>query len=75
MSANVEQEQKKVVFNEERCKGCSLCVISCPRNLLVLSERLNDQGYPVVEITDMERCNSCSICAKMCPDIAIEVWR
>jgi len=65
----------KISFREDRCKGCGLCVLSCPRNLLRISGRLNDQGYPVAEIIDLERCNSCGLCAEMCPDVVIEVWR
>ena len=68
-------KKRKVVFNEERCKGCGLCVMTCPRKLLVISERLNNQGYPVAELTDEEKCNSCALCAEMCPDVVIEVWK
>jgi 2-oxoglutarate ferredoxin oxidoreductase subunit delta len=49
--------------------------MNCPRHLIVLSDRLNDQGYPVAEITDMDKCNGCALCAQMCPDVVIEVWR
>jgi len=65
----------KISFREDRCKGCGLCVLSCPRKLIRVGDRLNNQGYPVAEITDMEKCNSCALCAEMCPDVVIEVWR
>lgn len=75
MSSQTAADQAKLVVNEERCKGCGLCVLACPRDLLIISDRLNEQGYPIAEITDMEQCTSCAMCSKMCPDVAIEVWR
>ena len=75
MAEPKRQTTAKVVFHEERCKGCGLCVMTCPRKILVVSERLNNQGYPVAELIDPERCNSCGLCAEMCPDVVIEVWK
>lgn len=68
-------QKAKLVFHEERCKGCGLCVLTCPRKLLVVSECLNNQGYPVAALTDPEKCNGCALCAEMCPDVVIEVWK
>ncbi|MBW2092220.1 MAG: ferredoxin family protein [Deltaproteobacteria bacterium] len=65
----------KVTFREDRCKGCGLCATACPRKLIVVSNRLNNQGYPVAELTNPEKCNGCALCAEMCPDVVIEVWR
>lgn len=75
MSVPAKQKQTKLVFLEERCKGCGLCVATCPRKLLVISERINNQGYHVTELIDPEKCNSCALCAEMCPDVVIEVWK
>jgi len=65
----------KVYFNEQNCKGCELCVASCPKKLLRLSERINNQGYHPAELTDEEKCTGCGLCAVMCPDVAIAVER
>lgn len=75
MSVPVEKLKAQLVFREERCKGCGLCVLTCPRKILAISDRLNNQGYPVAELTDPDRCNGCALCAEMCPDIVIEVWK
>ncbi len=65
----------KVVFREERCKGCGLCVLACPKKCIQVSEKLNQQGYPVASLRDDQGCNGCALCAEMCPDVVIEVWR
>ena len=66
----------KVTFNENLCKGCSLCVNACPKGILALSAtKLNIKGHHPAEITDPEKCIGCASCAKMCPDCVITVER
>ena len=51
----------KLTFNEERCKGCGLCVNACPKKLLTLSRtRLNQKGHTPVEMTRAEECGGCA---------------
>ena len=65
-----------VTFREERCKGCGLCVIVCPKKIIELdSSRINEMGYKPAAVKDMEACIGCAMCANMCPDAAIEVFR
>lgn len=65
----------KVIFLQERCKGCSFCVEFCPKKIIKMSEELNIQGYNFAMIpeSDMDKCTACSICALMCPEVLIEV--
>jgi len=65
----------KVVFNEERCKGCGLCVLACPKKELAISSKINNQGYRVACLKEESRCTGCALCAEMCPDVVIEVWK
>ncbi len=65
----------KIVIDEERCKGCQLCVHFCPPHVLALSSRLNSKGFYTVELLDEERCTSCAECALVCPDVVIAVYR
>ena len=65
----------EIRFREERCKGCGLCVIACPKGLLAVSEKINRSGYPVAEIADMKSCTGCVLCAEMCPDVVITVFK
>ena len=65
----------RVVIDEERCKGCKLCVSVCPKGILTISSRLNERGYRPAEVTDMNQCTGCSMCAIVCPDVCITVYR
>jgi len=59
----------------ERCKGCELCTTVCPKEIIVLSKKLNKKGYQFIEILDEEKCIGCGMCATICPDVVIEVWK
>ena len=63
-----------VRFNEDRCKGCQLCVTACPKKIVVMAkDRINSKGFHPAEVIEMDKCISCAFCAKMCPDVVIEV--
>jgi len=65
-----------VIIDEERCKGCGLCVYACPQHVLKLSEgRFNTKGYRPVEVGDPEACTGCATCAAICPDVVFTVYR
>ena len=64
-----------VVIDQERCKGCGLCIVFCPEDVLAYSEKYNQSGYNVVYMKEPECCIGCALCAETCPDIAIEVYR
>ncbi len=65
----------KVAIDEERCKGCELCVHFCPPGVLALSPHLNSRGFHPAALVDEARCTSCTACALVCPDVAIAVYR
>jgi len=63
-----------VVIDFERCKGCDICVVSCPEGNLELSSTLNQSGYHPVEFSCHGKkgdCTACGICYWVCPDFAI----
>ncbi len=65
-----------VVIDEQRCKGCNLCVAACPTSTLSLRESdVNDRGYHFAYMSNPDACIGCSSCALVCPDGCIEVYR
>ncbi|MCD6296127.1 MAG: 4Fe-4S binding protein [Deltaproteobacteria bacterium] len=64
-----------IKFRRERCKGCGLCVLACPKDLLTVSSKINRSGYPVAQIDNMKSCTGCALCAEMCPDVVITVFK
>jgi 2-oxoglutarate ferredoxin oxidoreductase subunit delta len=65
----------KIEINQERCKGCGLCTISCPKELIQIGKEINRQGYFYVCWDNNGKCTGCAICGEICPDIAISVWK
>lgn len=55
---------KKLIVDEEWCKGCGICVEFCPKSVL---EMKND----IVNIKNIEQCIQCGQCELRCPDYAI----
>ena len=63
-----------VTINEDKCKGCGLCVRACPKGIMVISKtKLNSKGYRTAGVTDMAACIACACCARTCPDTVIEI--
>ncbi len=64
----------KVYFDEERCKGCLLCVEYCPKHILYQDmDTLNKNGYNIIRVSEPDQCIGCAFCAMMCPDSVIKV--
>lgn len=64
-----------IVIDEDRCKGCGLCVEACPHDVIALAKKVNVHGYPFCEVLDMDRCVGCASCGIVCPDGCITVYR
>ncbi|WP_418892971.1 4Fe-4S dicluster domain-containing protein [Limibacterium fermenti] len=65
-----------VVVNIERCKGCDLCGVACPTDVLELQPReVNDRGYHYAYMKNPEDCIGCTNCALVCPDACLTVYR
>lgn len=61
------------IIDDDRCKGCGLCVSICPKNVLEISEKVNKKGYFPAYQARPEDCIYCAKCCVMCPDVAITI--
>jgi 2-oxoglutarate ferredoxin oxidoreductase subunit delta len=65
----------KVFINVEECKGCGLCLGSCPPRCLILAPELSAYGVHPASYTGKD-CTGCGICFYCCPEPgAISVYR
>ncbi|MDD4609554.1 MAG: 4Fe-4S binding protein [Bacteroidaceae bacterium] len=65
-----------IVVDTERCKGCNLCVVACPFDLLELTHtEVNTKGYHFSQQVIQDKCTGCTACAVVCPDGCISVFR
>lgn len=64
-----------VVIDTERCKGCEVCVVSCPCSVLGLAGEVNSKGYHFATMVNPDDCTGCASCAIICPDTCITVYR
>ncbi len=65
----------RVIMDRERCKGCGLCTVTCPHQVLILGAQISSSGYYTAEAAAPEKCTGCTLCAVMCPDVVITVER
>lgn len=69
------QASGRVDINIEECKGCGLCVASCPPKCLFLAPELSAYGVHPASYTGRD-CTGCGICFYCCPEPgAIVVYR
>ena len=69
------QPRGNVSIDPEECKGCGLCVESCPPECLVLAPELSKYGVHPAQYTG-QGCTGCGACFYCCPEPgAISVYR
>jgi len=64
-----------VAIDEGRCKGCDLCVVACPSDVLALGKEVNSKGYNYVQMVLPDECTGCANCGYVCPEGCITVYR
>ena len=65
----------KIDINTEECKGCGLCIESCPPKCLVFAKELSTYGVHPARYSGHD-CTGCGICFYCCPEPgAITVYR
>ena len=53
-------------LNQEKCMGCGMCLLVCPRAVLNLTKGK-------IEIANRDACMECGACARNCPAEALNV--
>jgi len=65
----------KIIIDQERCKGCLLCISFCPEHLIYMDKDLNKRGIQPAKFKESPECLGCTLCAIICPDCCIEVYK
>jgi len=65
----------KIKIDAEKCKGCGLCVLYCPKGHIKQAKFLNKKGAYPVEVLEKGECSGCSFCAVICPDLCITIYK
>ena len=61
----------KVLIDARFCKGCDICIRSCPPEILQVSDTPNARGYHPPYVIEGGECTGCMQCELLCPDFAI----
>jgi len=64
-----------VVIDKDRCKGCEVCIVTCPTQTLALTSEVNAKGYHYCFAAHPDNCIGCANCAVVCPDGVITVYK
>ncbi len=64
-----------IEIDGEICKGCSICIPECPKNVIGIGDNFNVKGWRYAVPFKNEDCIGCKKCAIVCPDAAIKVWK
>ena len=65
-----------VVVDVNRCKGCELCIVTCPHEVLAnKAAMVNSKGYHYVYMEHPDDCTGCTNCAIVCPDGVLTIYR
>lgn len=68
------ENMPRLIFDEDKCKGCRLCTTVCPKKIVVMAEdRINAKGFHPATVKNQEECIGCKFCATMCPDCVIKI--
>lgn len=64
-----------IEVDNERCKGCGVCVSICPTKAIALNVKVNSMGYNYCYMENTDACIGCSACGMICPDSVITVFK
>lgn len=50
------------------CKGCRVCVNTCPHRCLMIGTKINKLGYQHAVFHGYDACTACGLCFFACPE-------
>ena len=62
-----------VFIDNEKCTGCTLCVIDCPTKALAVHPNRERDSFEF--LFRQEACTACGICEKSCPEHCLQLTR
>jgi len=62
-----------IEIDQQICKGCELCVVACPFDLIEMAKAVNSKGYHFAVLAK-DGCTACMNCGVVCPDSVITVY-
>ena len=64
-----------IVVDIEGCKGCEVCTVACPNQVIGMAREVNGKGYHYAYMENPVACVGCANCAIVCPDGVISVYK
>ena len=73
-----EKFRGALLFDQQVCISCNLCVKACPSNCIQLENAKNETGKKIAKVEwysiDFGKCNFCRLCEEACPTKPKSVW-
>ncbi|MHA1915598.1 MAG: indolepyruvate ferredoxin oxidoreductase subunit alpha [Promethearchaeota archaeon] len=66
------QKKYDVIFDNDKCDGCKLCIEFCPKELLGTdADKFNSRMLHYVVFISDQACVGCRMCERLCPTASI----
>lgn len=69
-----KKKNRVFVLDRNRCKGCSICIISCSYNSIIMGTTKSHNGF-FYPIENTNSCVACKQCTYACPDFALSIHK
>ena len=67
----------RIKIKKDKCKGCYLCLVHCPKGLIKIDSKLNKLGVKPARFKNSKdkKCSGCNFCCMICPEVCIESFK
>jgi Pyruvate/2-oxoacid:ferredoxin oxidoreductase delta subunit len=56
-----------IEIDPDQCKGCRLCINTCPHHCIVIVSDINSMGFQFARF-ESDSCTACGLCFYICPE-------